>query len=355
MAENTEKILKKIKPSKIIFPVLIGLGVTGFLLYREYQPGSFSMLSFTLKSVFWLLLSFVMMMTRDLGYMIRIRILSHNKLSWKSSFKIIMLWEFTSAVTPSAVGGTSVAVFFINSEGINFGKSGAIVLITSILDELYFVLMFPILLLFIGSSNIFSLDASETTTYGYMNKFAIFAIIGFGIKFLYVIIVSYSVFVNPKALKLILLSIFKIRFLKKWLPKADKIGNDLVEASNEFKTWNFKRWIAAFIATFFSWTARYWVVNTLIITFFGISRLGWNDHILVFGKQLVMWIMMLISPTPGGSGFAEYFFKEFLGAFLPIGTGVAMAFLWRMVSYYPYLLIGAFVVPRWIKKTLKFK
>ena len=60
--------------------------------------------------------------------------------------------------------------------------------------------------------------------------------------------------------------------------------------------------------------------------------------------------MMLVSPTPGGSGFAEYVFKEFLSSYIPVGGGIALALLWRLISYYPYLLIGAIVIPKWINK-----
>ena len=71
----------------------------------------------------------------------------------------------------------------------------------------------------------------------------------------------------------------------------------------------------------------------------------------IFYSQLVMWIMMLVSPTPGGSGFTEYVFSEYLGDFLPpiAGVGIMMALLWRIITYYPYLFVGAVMVPRWIK------
>ena len=47
-----------------------------------------------------------------------------------------------------------------------------------------------------------------------------------------------------------------------------------------------------------------------------------------------MWIMMLVSPTPGGSGFAEFVFSKYLGEFLPsAGVAIAMAILWRLISY----------------------
>jgi uncharacterized protein (TIRG00374 family) len=357
--DNSGKILKSIRPSRIVLPIFFGLGVTFFMLYREYQPGSFSVLHFSIQSIFWLLLSFGMMATRDLGYIIRIRILTQNKVSWKSAFNIIMLWEFTSAVTPSAIGGTSVAIFFIHKEGISLGRSGAVVLVTSFLDELYFIIMFPLLLLLIGTSNIF--DFSELTEHWYQNKFMLIAVIGYSVKLLYTLVVSYGIFINPRGLKWLILWIFKLPIIRKWRPKANEMGNDLIQTSKEFRKWSFKKWLQAFGATFFSWTARYWVVNTLIITFFGIHLLGWYDHIILFGKQLVMWIMMLISPTPGGSGFAEYIFDKFLVKFLintnpdaiKEGTGAAMALIWRMVSYYPYLFIGAFVIPNWFKKKLK--
>lgn len=350
MTDNSGKILKSINPTRIVLPIVIGLAVTAYLMYREYEPGSLSLLSFSYKSIIWLLLAVLLMGLRDFGYILRLRILSSNKVSWRSSFNIIMLWEFTSAITPSAVGGTSVAVFFINKEGVRLGKSTAVVLVTSFLDELFFILAFPLLVILIGSSNIFSPDQQQAIVPWYQNQFAIFALIGYALKVLYTIIVSYGLFVNPRGLKWLLLWIFKLPIIRKWRPQANESGSELVQASREFKQWPLKNWLKAFLTTALSWTARYWVVNALIIAFFGIKWLSWDEHILVFGKQLVMWIMMLVSPTPGGTGFAEYVFSSFLGSFIPAGTGIALAFIWRLVSYYPYLLIGAFVIPKWVKK-----
>ena len=350
MTDNSGKILKSIHPSRIILPILIGIAGSGYMLYREYQPDSFSLLSLTLESLFWLVLSMCMMAIRDIGYMIRIRILTNNELTWRKAFNIIMLWEFTSAITPSAIGGTSVAIFFINKEGISLGRSTAVVMVTSFLDELYFILTFPLIILIIGTADVFSMGSGEPAAMWYKNQFLLFALLGYVLKFSYTIIISYGLFVNPRGLKWVLLWVFKLPIIRKWRPQANESGSELVQTSKEFKRWPLKKWLQAFAATFFSWTSRYWIVNTLIITFFGISLLNWESHVMVFGKQLVMWIMMLISPTPGGSGFAEYVFKEFLSNFIPIGTGVTLAFFWRLISYYPYLFIGAFLVPKWVKK-----
>ena len=143
MEESDKKLTRKISPYKIIYPVIIGLGVVSYMLYREFDLTAFEQISFGWSSVFWLFVAVMCMFIRDLGYVIRIRVLSGDRLSWIKSIRIIFLWEFTSAVTPSAIGGTSLAILFVNKEGIKVGRSSAIVMATSFLDELYFILMFP--------------------------------------------------------------------------------------------------------------------------------------------------------------------------------------------------------------------
>jgi len=70
---------------------------------------------------------------------------------------------------------------------------------------------------------------------------------------------------------------------------------------------------------------------------------------VIFSRQIIMWIVMLISPTPGSSGTAEYFFTQFFFQYLRDYTFVSAIF-WRLMSYYPYLLLGAIFLPRWVKK-----
>ncbi len=345
--ENNASVLDGFKSWKIVLPIIIGLSVTAWLFMREYVPGTFSNVEFGFWTLFWFVISFGMMAMRDLGYMVRIRILSDYDFSWRQAFRVIMLWEFASAVTPSAVGGTSVAIFFVNREGINVGRSTGIVMVTSFLDELFFALVFPIAVILIGYENIFGLSDGVTVGFDYI------AWTGYGVKVAYILLLSYGFFINPYGLKKLMLLIFKLPVLRRWLSKIDKVGNDMIQTSEYFRAWPFRKWLKAFGATCASWIARYWVVNTLIIAFLGIRYLGLQDHFTVFGKQLAMWIMMLVSPTPGGSGFAEWVFKEFLAGFLPMGMGVALALCWRLVSYYPYLIVGAFILPRWVRRIMK--
>jgi uncharacterized protein (TIRG00374 family) len=132
------------------------------------------------------------------------------------------------------------------------------------------------------------------------------------------------------------------------------VGDDIITTSEELKGKPLNYWVKAFGATYVSWTARYIVVNFLILAFASADSSllnGFLDQILIYARQLVMWVIMLISPTPGSSGVAEFAFSGFLKEFIPLGLVGALALLWRLISYYPYLFIGAIILPRWLRAT----
>ena len=348
---NTSNPLGSISARKVILPAVIGLGVVAFIFFREFDPDVFDRVTFTWASPLWLFVAFLCMAGRDFGYMIRIRVLSDRQLTWRQAFRVIMLWEFTSAATPGAVGGTSVAMVYVHKEGINLGRSSAIVMITSLLDELYFVLMFPLLLLLVGVQDLFYIPDSSGWTSGIMTA----VLVGYGIKLTWVLALSYGLFLNPRGLGKFIYRIFHLPLLRRWKRAAGKVSLDIIVTSKEMKTRRPKFWINAFLSTFLSWTSRYWVVNFMFLAFFVV-----HDHFLIFARQLSMWIILLVTPTPGGSGVAEFTFKEFFGEFISAGLGdnidtaavagfaIALALLWRLISYYPYLIIGALLVPKWI-------
>ena len=351
MTKDSEyDLVSKLKPGKIILPILLGLGVVGWFIFSEINTEVLKELVFTWQSAFWILVACLCMIGRDLAYMIRIRILTGNEFTWRKAFRVIMLWEFTSAITPSLIGGTAVAVVFIHKEGLTVGRSTAVVLATSFLDELYFVIMLPIIVLIVGKNALF-LTALQGTGLSFLNQLLLFTLIGYGLMLLWVLFVGYGLFFNPEGIRRLIAGFFKLPFLKRWHDAALRAGNDIVDSSHELRKRSFAFWIKAFAATFLSWTSRYWVVNAILVAFFTIK-----DHFLIFARQLATWVMMIISPSPGGSGFAELILSRYISDVIPADTiiagsiALAIAIIWRIISYYPYLIIGSFLIPGWIKR-----
>lgn len=358
MAKKKEQDpFKRLRGVRVIYPVIIGLGVIAYFFYKnDFNAKALDLLTFSSQMWWYLGLAVLFMMMRDIGYMMRIRILTQKDLSWKSAFRVIMLWEFSSAVMPSAVGGTTVAMIYVNKEGINLGRSTAVVMATSFLDELYFILMFPLLLLTIKVHHLFAVGilsgGGEAITL--TNEFLWFAVIGYSLKLIYTIVLSYGLFVNPRGLKWLLLGVFKLPFLRKFRYDAHVTGTDIITSSRELRKQSFWFWLKAFGATFFSWSARYLVANALILAFFTVS-----DHFLLFARQLVMSNMLLLSPTPGGSGVAEAIFMRYLSDFILVAADMKQSFatvlalLWRLISYYPYLIVGVIIFPWWLKNKFR--
>lgn len=299
------------------------------------------------SALFWMGLAMIFVIGRDLFYIIRIRLLTHNSLSWKQGFRVIMLWEFASALSPGVVGGAAVAMFILNGEKIALGRSTAIVVITALFDNLFYVIMIPFIFLFIDQQDLFpsSYDGSYTVQTVFW--------IGFIVIFSVCLFLFCAIFIYPKLAAIALNGLFSLPVLSRWKNRAIETGNDIVIASKELKGEPYSLWFKVFLATFGSWISRYLVINAILQVFVGF---GFKEHILILGKQLILWLFMLISPTPGGSGVAEYAFGGLLSTMSVSALLLAaMAFIWRALSYFPYLFIGSIMLPQWLKNSSRRK
>ena len=341
-----DKIVNSLNPRRIIWPVLIGLGVSGFMVWNKFDKDTFSFLEFTWRTFYYIFLAFACMAVRDLAYMYRIIVLTDNQMTWRQAFSVIMLWEFSSAVSPSVVGGTGPAIFFLHKEGNSLGKSTAVVLTAIFLDGMFFIISVPIVYAIYGS-NIFPPESVK------IDEILVAFYIGYAAILVYTSFLAYALFINPQLFKSFISWVFLFPILVRWRTRARKSANQMIRTSQQLKGKPVMYWVKSIVATIFSWTGRYWVVNFMLMAFFS-QRYNFSDQFLIYGRQLSMWIILLVSPTPGGSGVAEFIFSDFLGDFIPNESWYApLAFFWRLISYYPYLIIGAIILPLWIKRVFR--
>jgi uncharacterized protein (TIRG00374 family) len=348
MQPDSRQLLNTFRPSRIFLPVIIGLGAATYLLLKNFDRDAFETIEWTWNSSFWILMALVMMVVRDGAYMIRIRALTDDQLTWKNAFYVIMLWEFASALAPGMLGGGFIfAIFILNRERINMGRSITAIMLSSFQDGVFLAVMAPLVYFTVGKERLFStidVDNISPVKFGDGFFYTFWAV--YFIILAYKLFVAYALFINPRFIKWLLIKMFSFPLLRRWKLSALETGNQLVIASKGLKNKSRKFWWHSFGGTFVSWTARYTIVNCLIFAFHDVPV----DQFLVFARQVIMGIIILISPTPGGSGLAEFMFSDFLGEFIPKGLSASLGLLWRLVSYYPYLFIGAILLPRWIRK-----
>lgn len=355
--KQTSPIRSLMSPQKMAIPIVIGVGIASYLLIRDLELEALTTIQLNSHVIGMLLLALLFAALRDVGYMFRLRTLAEKAISWRNVFDDIMLWEFSSAITPSVVGGSGVAIFILSKEGIKVGRSTAIVMITAFLDELFYVVMVPLLFVFAGA-NLFPDAVPTLDVVGYTLGIKQVFWIGYGFMIFLISIIFYGIFISPNGFKKLLEFIFRIPFLRKWKNSASETGDEVITTSKELKGQSFLFWVKTFGSTALSWTSRFLVANFLLMAF---TSLSFTQNLVVLSRQLIMWVIMLISPTPGSAGVAELAFGSFLSDFTPVGLTIVLAVLWRLFTYYPYLFMGAIVLPNWIqrvylkRKLIKFK
>ncbi len=349
MAGDEGSVLKGFSLGKMLMPVFIGLGITALLIWNTADRSVLGKVTWSWNSTWWMLLALFSLFVRDWMYMLRIRHLTDRKLDWWRTFVVVMLWEFASALAPGIIGGGFFfAIWILSREGIDAGKSITVITFTSFLDGIFIAVMAPLVYFTAGRSELFS---GVDTGMGLLGTgfFVTFWLVYFIILF-YKLFVAYALFVNPLFVKRALVGIFSLKFLRRWRRNMVTTGDQLIIAAGGLKDRGWNYWWPALLTTFASWTARFSIVNCIVHAFS--DQHGASNDLVIYGKQVIMGIIVLLSPTPGGSGLAEFIFNDFLGMYIAPGLAPALGFLWRLISYYPYILIGAILLPRWVRRNV---
>lgn len=320
-----------------MLPVLIGLAVIVWLFQDEFSPTAFRNIHFGTHTIIGIVLACVFVAGRDLGMMWRFHTIAAPDVSWIRALRIDLMVAFTSAITPSVVGGSAFAIFYLNREGVSVGRATTLTLTTLLLDELFFVVFCPIIVLLLPLDQLFSPTSDRAFIDGVQ---IVFWLVYAGI-FVWTLILLFGIIIMPKGVKALLGRIFSWRWLRRWSPAIEATTDNMVATSAWLRHCGWAWWIRVFFATVVSWFCRYLVVNALFWAF-----VPDVSPFLVFARQFVVWVVLMVSPTPGGSGLSEWMFTEYYGDLIGSGElAVIMALIWRVLTYYFYLVVGVCMIP----------
>lgn len=333
---------------KVLIPVLIGMGVVSLMIWHDARTENIGKIwesvKFTPWLIFCLAMGLVCMAGRDFGLTWRFRALTDRKLTWLQAWRVDMMCEFTNCITPSAVGGSSLGPLYLNTEGIEFGRATTLMLTTLFMDELFFVISCPIIVLFTPAHEIFNSGAASFSHGIQYTFWGVYALITAWTFLLFTGIIW-----KPLWIQKTLNKIASWRWLKRWSSQISGLGENMIATSRELRTkpWHF--WLEVFVGTSLAWMSRYCVVNFLFLGFMPSTS---HEQWIIFARQFVIWVVLMVSPTPGGAGLSEWIFSNYYGDLLgTAGMALILAIFWRLITYYLYLAIGSIVVPQWLSTT----
>lgn len=336
-------------PFRALLPLGIGGAVVAWMVQDAVvQEGGWTTLEGALTVTGWpvaLLAVLFFVLLRDLGYVLRLRALSGGDLGWRQAIETTVVWEFASAITPGVVGGGAVAIWGLTRQGLSAGRSTAVVFSTTLMDQMFYVLTVPPLLWVFG-------EAVRPAGLGAEFGWGVFWA-SWGLMLLLGALIALGLFLAPLTTRIALRRLATVRVLRRWMRTLIRYADDLATSSEAMRQLPASRWVGALVATWMSWTARF----LTLVAVMGMVVAPWGDLNagLIVARQLVMWVFLLISPTPGSSGVAEwllgvFFAEEFALAASPLSPAITML-VWRMATHFLYLLIGVLVIPGWLRRT----
>lgn len=308
------------------------------VIYMTYSPGVLEYLR--LKRMPGLIIALGVTFLRLWFSAAKIRFLAENRIDWMAAVRISLSWDFASAVTPSTIGGAPVATYAMSREGIKLGKSTGIILYGVLLDQFWYAIAVPILLI---AGVYMEVIPSEIGFVGAASMGLIyFGLIAYGF------ILTYGLMVNPLQIKRIGLWIFRLPFLRKYRETVRDEAEHLIEYSYELREKTSKFIAKAFFLSTMAWLCRIALPPIVVL-----SLLPAQEVLLVL-RSLAMNLAFLVIPTPGGSGGVEGLFALFLGPLITRTAFIGLAvFIWRVITYYISIGLGIMAVTWYVNHTVE--
>jgi len=333
--------------SKIIAPVVIGILVIIYMVFRQFDFEEFKLIKWNQRLWLYLFIAVFIYFLRHIFYSYRLKILSDDAFSFKHSLELVCIWEFASAISPTSIGGSAVAVFFLSQEKISAAKAVSIVLYTVIIDTIFFLVSLLILLAIFGPQIIRPGMDSIFQGWGITFMIVWLFMLSYGL------ILTWGLF-KPIVIKNILRALAKLPIIRRFKDSLHQIGEDVMVTSAELRKKSLGFHVKASLTTIGAWVTRFLTVNFVILALVEIDT-DFLSQFLLYARSQTMYVITQFSPTPGGSGTMEFLFSGFFSDFIPKGIGSVGALLWRLITYYPYLIIGVFVIPNWVRRVIKNK
>lgn len=330
----------------MLLPIGLGLVAVAYLFYRQFDIEQFRQIAWTQRAFAWIGAALLLMIARHGFYMWRMR--SLTGFTWRKCAALVVLWEFSAALTPTSKGGPFVMLFAFTYEKLSAGRSLATVFYTMVCDSGFFVFLVPILLSIYGPSVLYpGMESYSDVRLASGTFFTIYGIIA-----TYWTVMVFFLFLQPRLTRVAADWLSQRRLLRRWQTSIRNTGTEFLVAAENIRQAGWRQHVGAIGGTLGAWTSKFITINCLIIALMPSIPIDGFTQLFLYARLVSMFVIMNFSPTPGGAGLAEMALVGFISDYVPGGIALVVALLWRLMAYYAYLLLGAIVAPAWISEKL---
>lgn len=319
----------------LIISVIISLVVIGIIISGTLTKETFLYL-FTLDPLIFLF-AILLHLVYWFAWAGRIKILSKSmeyRLGYLQSLNIVMVNVLAASVTPSNAGGEPVRIKMLSDLGVRGGDATAIVISERVSDALFFLILFPLLLIFFGLS-----------LSGFLGYLLIAALI---LLALLIIIIGIIVWKHKNVERFIekfdsIIRIF-IRNRERRFRLIEKIKTEFRYFHNGIRILILRRKLNFIIVMLL--TATIWISDFVIFSLVLLSMHQEPLWIYSIFAQIVIVLVSTIPISPGGSGLVEFVAALLYGPFIRKDVIGIVILVWRFIVFYMNIIVGLFFTLR---------
>jgi hypothetical protein len=317
----------------IIILIIITLIVVYFSVKDDFNSIITAIVTVDIK---WILVAFLFIILYWLFKSYSIYLFmkdSIHDIKFRQAFQLILRTQFFNAVTPFATGGQPYQIYYLKECGFRISGATGLILENFIVYQIALVTLGTIAVITNRIVHLFPNVAilQRLVTLGFaINLFVI----------ILMFLVSFNKNFNKKVINFSINILTKLKLVKNKEETLDKWNsriNEFHECAGKL-TKNKNLFIKTIIINLFALASLY------MVPLFVLYSLGDFNSINIFFTIVVSSYVMLIGsfvPIPGGSGGLEYGFMAFYGNFVSGATLSAMMLIWRFITYYFGLIVGA--------------
>ena len=326
--DATRQITVSIK--NVLWPLMLSILVLVGIGYFTFEPDDFKA-SITQLQPFFVIAAAVTIVLRVWFGAWRFSFISRGKLGFWQALRGQLAWDFFSNVTPAALGGGPFAAIYVAKDSkMQIGETTALVLFTILLDQLWSVLMVPIILYMALSLAVIPEGVGTVGTVAILGYFAA--------MLTWVSLLGYSTLFRPDIIERISDRIFRMPLLRRFRERMATAMGQMSDSARILRSQPLAFFGKAFLLSAGTWIPRY-----LLPVFIVLSVLPSIDAVLLGLRSITMMVCSFVVPTPGGAGGIEGLYALFIGPLLPKSLVAPTLLMWRFLGYYIFVAMGGFI------------
>ncbi len=262
------------------------------------------------------------------------------------SLNSTIVCRYYDSITPLGSGGQPFEIYYLRKKGVPVGIASGVPIASYCLDRIAFVVVALGSVLWQGFGDVSTIIKILFILGIIVNAFIPFAILFFTIM--------------PKVARAMAHAVAKaghfLHLVKNEEEFYNKTAGSILEYAECLKYFMHKslwRFLWGALLSILSLTALY-SCPYFILRLHGVSNLSW---IKILSLTSICYVSVTLLPTPGNSGGAEFSFRSIFAGYLTGGVLLWGMILWRVVSYYLYIICGCvlFLIQQIYKLTKRGK